>query len=73
MAFMECFNDISSKQILYINAYNDEQRPQFDPRFIKIWNIEYISSKVFSLISSTFPLKQMLIYLGSYETQLEFT
>ena len=34
--------------------------------------LEYILSKVFSFISSTFNLNQMLIYLGYYETQLEF-
>ena len=34
--------------------------------------LECILSKVFSFISSTFHLNQMLIYLGCYETQLEF-
>ena len=34
--------------------------------------MEYILRKVFSFISSTFQLNQMLIYLGCYETQLEF-
>ena len=39
MTFKECFNDISSKQTLYINAHNDEQRLQFDP---KLW-LKYTS------------------------------
>ena len=35
MTFKECFDGDSLKLILNINGYNDEQRPQFDPRLLK--------------------------------------
>ena len=38
MTFKECLNDIFTKNNLYLNAYNDEQRPQFDSMLWKSWN-----------------------------------
>ena len=60
MTFSECFNDISPKQILYINAPNDEQRKHFNIILLKCMKQGWY---LFLLQDNT-PLIYKLVLLG---------
>ena len=76
MTLNECFNDISAKQILYINASNDEQRRHFNMILLKCmkhyWNLFILQESTPLIYKLAVFQSSLVFHVKRYETILDF-